>query len=926
MGKFVKQKAKSEPKKIRPGKTASARKHIQQKADKDTSGGTFPIIGIGASAGGLEASGQFLKSVPEGSGMAYVLVQHLDPTHKGVMVELLQRSTAMKVVQARDRTKVLPNRVYVIPPNKDMSIFRGVLHMLEPREPRGLRLPIDFFFRSLAEDRKQLSIGVILSGMGSDGTMGLRAIKEKSGVVLVQEPSSAKFDSMPRSAIETGLADIVAPPEELPAKIINYLKHAPLIVKPETMLESKTQSGLEKVIILLRAQTGQDFSMYKKSTLYRRIERRMGIHQIGKIGSYIRYLQDNPAELEILFKELLIGVTSFFRDPEAWEFLKTKAIHALLSRWPDGRVLRAWTPACSTGEEAYSLAIVLKEVLELVKDKRGLPIQIFATDVDSEAVDKARQGMYPVNIAADVSPERLKRYFIKEEGGYRISKDIREAVTFAQQNLLSDPPFTKLDVLTCRNLLIYLVSEMQKNLIPLFHYTLNPGGILFLGSAETIGGFTELFAPVEAKARIYRRKEAALEATPMAFSTPLVARAAATEESMTVKSEVNLQSMADQLLLKEYAPASVLVNKNGDILYISGRTGKYLEPAAGKANWNIFAMAREGLRYELGVAFKKALRQKETVTVRGLRVRTNGREQFLDLTVQYLAEPEALLGAVLIVFKDMASLQEIKKESSGRSSKDHDERVQDLERELMQAREEARTTREEMQTSQEELKSTNEELQSTNEELQSTNEELTTSREELQSMNEELQIINAEQQTRVEELTRIQNDLKNLLNSAAVAIVFLDSELRVRRFTTEAAAIIKLIPGDIGRPLTDLSSALLYPRMTEDAREVLRTLVFRENQISSKDGRWFTVRIMPYRTIDNTIDGLVITFTDITEAKKVEAEMHRLQAELQKGLDDRPVRHGHEMTDEKLRQIAGFRLGKDAEKVRRPKGTGRRKP
>jgi len=472
----------------------------------------FPIVGIGASAGGLEALEQFLRHVPQDCGLAFVIIQHLDPTHKGIMPELLQRTTGMEVLQVRDRMRVKPNCVYVIPPNKDMSILHGVLHLFEPTAPRGLRLPIDFFLRSLADDFQERCIGVILSGMGSDGTMGLRAIKEKEGVALVQEPASARFDSMPRNAIDAGLDDLVAPAEDLPGKIIAYLRHALLITKIEPALESKDQSALEKVLILLRAKTGHDFSLYKKSTVYRRIERRMGIHQIDRIAAYVRYLQENSQEVELLFKELLIGVTSFFRDPATWEQLQGVVIPALLARRPAGRVLRAWSAGCSTGEEAYSLAIAFKEALEQVKPKAGLTLQIFATDLDRDAIDKARQGGYPANIAADVSPERLHRFFIKEENGYRVGKEIREMVTFATQNVIMDPPFTKLDILICRNLLIYLTPELQKKLLPLFHYSLNPGGVLFLGSAETVSTLTELFTPLNAKARLFRRRESVLPA------------------------------------------------------------------------------------------------------------------------------------------------------------------------------------------------------------------------------------------------------------------------------------------------------------------------------------------------------------------------------------------------------------------------------
>jgi two-component system CheB/CheR fusion protein len=848
--------------------------------------GQFPIVGIGASAGGLEALEQFLRRMPAGSGMAFVIVQHLDPTHKGIMAELLQRITGMEVFQVRDRMRVKPNCVYVIPPNKEMSILHGVLHLFEPTAPRGLRLPIDFFLRSLAEDRQAGSIGVILSGMGSDGTMGLRAIKEKAGVVLVQEPASAKFDSMPRSAIAAGLADLVAPVEELPGKIIDYLRHAHVIAKTEGALAEKEQSALEKVLILLRVKTGQDFSLYKKNTVTRRIERRMSIHQIDRIGAYVRFLQENPQEVELLFKELLIGVTSFFRDPAAWEQLRKEVIPELLAGHPAGGVLRAWSVGCSTGEEAYSLAMIFKEVLEQVKPTAVLTLRIFATDLDRDAIDKARQGSYPANIVADVSPERLHRFFIQEESGYRVTKEIREMVTFATQNLIMDPPFTKLDILICRNLLIYLTSESQKKLLPLFHYSLKPGGIMFLGSSETANAFTDLFNTVHIKSRLFRRRETVLTAEPLTFPPSFSpVRPGVTKESTMAKPAANLQSLADQLLLQRFSPPAVLVNDLGDILYISGRTGKYLEPAAGKANWNIFAMAREGLRFDLGTAFQKALRQKELTVARGLKVGEGRETQTVDITVQAIAEPEALRGMVMIVFTDVAT--PLARKAAGRAQKSTagSARTIELEQELQLVREALHTTREEMQSSQEELKSTNEELQSTNEELQSTNEELTTSREEMQSMNEELQTLNVEQQTRMDELSRTNNDMRNLLNSTEIVTVFLDKQLQIRRFTSGANKLFKLLPGDVGRPLSDITSDLLYPGMAEEAGEVLRTLVFSEKQITATDGRWFKVRIMPYRTMEEVIAGVVITFAEITAAKKLEAALREENAKLKSLLE-----------------------------------------
>jgi len=841
---------------------------------------SFPIVGIGASAGGLEALEQFLRHVPAGCGMAFVVIQHLDPTYKGILPELLQRTTQLEVFQVKDRMRIKPDCVYVIPPNKDMSILNGVLHLFDLATPRGLRLPIDFFFRSLAEDRQDRSIGVILSGMGSDGTMGLRAIKEKAGVVLVQEPASAKFDSMPRSAIDAGLADLVAPAEKLPGMIIDYLRHALIISRTELSLEEKDQSALEKILILLRTKTGQDFSLYKKNTVYRRVERRMTIHQIDRIAAYVRYLQENPQEVVLLFKELLIGVTSFFRDPEAWEKIRETVFPALLTERPNGGVLRAWSAGCSTGEEAYSLAIAFKEALEQIKPAANFKLQIYATDLDQDAIDKARQGVYPLNISADVSPERLKRFFVQEDNCYRIGKEIREMVTFATQNIIMEPPFTKLDILICRNLLIYLTADLQKKLLPLFHYSLNPEGILFLGSSESVSSFTDLFTPLDSKLRLFQRHESIL-AVPLAFPPSFAPiRTGVQREVPMMLPAVNLQSLAEQLLLQKYSPPAVLTNDKGDIIFISGRTGKYLEPAAGKANWNIFAMTREGLRFGLGNAFQKALREKGVTTVKGLKTGTGDSTLTVDIKVQTIEEPAAMQGMVMIVFYDVASPPG--KKTPGRSKADSsgkaaaDEQTQDLQL----YREELQSTREEMQSSQEELISTNEELQSINEELQSTNEELTTSREEMQSMNEELQTVNAEQQSKMEELSRVNDDMRNLLNSTEIVTVFLDNELNIRRFTPGADKIFKLRAGDVGRPLAEIVTDLLYPEMNAKTQEVLRTLVTSENQVATSTGHWYAVRIMPYRTMNDVIAGVVITFVNITPFKQLEAELRAEIAQL----------------------------------------------
>jgi two-component system CheB/CheR fusion protein len=777
----------------------------------------------------------------------------------------------MKVFQITDRIRVQPNCVYTIPPNQDLSILHGVLHLLTPISMRGQWLPIDFFFRALAEDQQQHSIGVILSGLGSDGTLGLRAIKDKAGLVIVQEAITAKFDSMPRSAIEAGLADIVAPAGELPERILAHLQHKPLIVQSGLELDDKSQSALGKVILLLRSHTGNDFSLYKRNTLYRRIERRMGIHQIGKMAVYVRYLQENPQELDLLYKELLIGVTNFFRDPAVWSELRTKILPELLATRVPGQTLRAWVPGCSTGKEAYSLAMIFKEAVEASSPMVSFAFQIFATDLDQDAIDQARLGLYPTHITADVSPERLARFFSKEDLGYRVRREIREMVVFATQNIIMDPPFTKLDFLSCRNLFIYLTAEVQKKLLSLFHFSLVPGGILLLGSAETVGSSADLFTAISGKSRLFQRAEPRLHKKPIEFpSSYAVAQPIKTQSSPSSMLSASLQSQVDQWILQHHAPPAVLTNNQGDIFYINGRTGKYLEPAAGKANWNLFVMARPGLSHVLRSAIEKAQSQKEGVKVKGLKVGTDGGVQHVYISLQQLDQAGPLHGLILILFTDVVVAAKSLKKQAAR-----DINVPDaMEQELLRVRAEARANQEEMQTSQEEVRSANEELQSTNEEL-------TTSKEEMQSLNEELQTVNTELQAKVDELSRASNDMKNLLESTDIATLFLDHDLHVRRFTHPMTKIIKLIPTDVGRPITDLVSHLNESTLAADVRQVLLTLASMEKPVSSADGRWFSLRIMPYRTIEDRIDGVVMTFTDITVAKTLEAELRSQHANLE---------------------------------------------
>ncbi|MBK5915587.1 chemotaxis protein CheB [Rhodocyclus purpureus] len=832
----------------------------------------FPIVGIGCSAGGLEALEKFLIHVPAGSGIAIIIVQHLPPDHVSALPSLLQRFTSMKVVEVVDGMRAEPDVVHIIPPNKDLLLLHGRLRLLAPVAAHGLRLPIDFFLRSLAEERKEKAVGVILSGMGSDGVLGLRAIKEKGGLTLVQDPACVQAANMPLAAVEAGVADIVAPAEELPVRILDSLRRLHRDLQSEPGAKADILSALEKIVILLRDRRGHDFSLYKTNTLVRRVERRMAVNQIASVGDYISHLRSNPHELDLLFNELLIGVTSFFRDPEVWETLRKEAIPALLAQNPSGKDMRAWVAACSTGEEAYSLAIVYKEAVAEMKPEARFTLQIYATDLDQDAIDQARKGSYPENIAAVVSAERLARHFTREEGGgYRINKDIREMVVFARQNIVADPPFTKLDILSCRNLFIYFGPDLQKKLLPLFHYALSPGGLLLLGNAESIGNFGHLFAIADARANLFRRVKATLPVGQLEFPGWMRAPAGLARQVPPAEPPQNIGRLTDQLIQQTWAPAAVLVNAEGDILYFSGRTGKYLEPAAGKTNINIHAMAREGLREAMPGLIRKALKDRQPILINGLRVGADGGTQIVDLVVQAIDKPAALRGRVIIVFKDVPS-PTLRRHSAKRIAPDAHEALRE---ELAQVRESLRVTQEEMQTRVEELRSSNEELQSTIEELQSANEELTTAKDELQSRNEELQTANGKLQSKLDDLSWVRNDMANLLNSTEIATVFLDDRMKLRRFTNPATKLFKLIPSDVGRPLSHIVTDLDYPRIIDDAREVLRSLVFQEKVSATHDGCWFRVRIMPYRTLENVIDGVVITFIDITEIKQLESELRK---------------------------------------------------
>jgi two-component system CheB/CheR fusion protein len=762
----------------------------------------------------------------------------------------------------------------VIPPNTELTVMNGVLRLAKPSEPRGMRLPIDVLFCSLAKDQGDRAVGVVLSGMGSDGTLGLQAIKTQGGLTVVQEPHSAQFDSMPKSAIAAGAADIVGLAADLPQRILlvtgaQIIASAPAIDSPDV-----APGALSAILDLLRVRSKYDLTFYKPSTLRRRIERRMAVHGIKTMAEYAGFLLANASEVDLLFKEMLIGVTSFFRDPEVWDELGSVVLPELFAHSKPGTQFRAWVAGCSTGEEAFSLAIVFTEALEGLPGPTASTLQIFATDLNADAITFARRGLYSATIAADVPPQRLARFFRTHADGYLVDRRIRDMVLFAQHDVIMNPPFTRLDLLSCRNLLIYFNATLQKRLLPLFHYSLRPGGILILGGSETVGSARDLFPPLSSKSRLYRRgvDTAAVAAVEFPIFRRFSAQSPAQELPMSHQTNTtpNVQALADRLLLQEFSPPAVMVNEIGDILYISGHTGQYLEPAAGKANWNIHVMARPGIRTQLALALRRAVKEGTSIDVHGLRMDGNA-THLLDLTVKAIQDPKALEGVVMIIFREVAVPS--KSKSRRKAAADAIDPIVGVE--LVRSQEELKALREAMRASEEERQVVIEELQSTNEELQSANEELTTSKEEAQSMNEELQTINAELQSKLDDLAIAQSDMQNLLNSTDIATLFLDKDLNVRRFTEQIKRIINLREADIGRPLSDLTTTLNYAELHADAKDTLRTLAFSEKEISTTDAHWFKVRIMPYRTVANVIQGAVITFVDITAAKELESRLRK---------------------------------------------------
>jgi two-component system CheB/CheR fusion protein len=875
------------PTKVRRTSPAKRTSSPQQKNGKtSTKRAGFPIVGLGASAGGLETLEAFFSRMPPDANMAFVIIQHLSPNFKSIMASLLAKQTRMTVSDIEDGMTLAPNCVYLNPPNKNVAVFNRTLHLMEPVRSGAINMPIDFFFRSLSEDQKEKAIGIIVSGTASDGTLGIKAIKGEGGMVIAQDPDTAKYDGMPRSAIGTGLVDFILTVERMPQTLIGYVKH-PFLKSPGkiNVAETTNKHQHQKVFALIRSATGHDFSQYKQTTIRRRIERRLAVHQIDKLTDYIMYMQKNPLEIDALFKDLVIGVTSFFRDPEAYQVLEQKVLPELLHGRKPNDPLRCWVVGCSTGEEAYSLAMIVSEAME--KLKRYLNVQIFATDIDEAAIENSRKGIFPDSIAADVSKERLDQFFTKDDGVFRVKKQIRDMVVFSLQSIIRDPPFSRLDLVSCRNLLIYLDQPLQKKIIPLFHYTLNPQGVLFLGTSESIGEFTDLFQPLNAKWKIFQCKESFKEAF-VDYPEKITYGGQDKldpDDPIRMPVKTDIQAVTEKAILSQYAPTGVLIDDKYEILHFVGGTEKFLVPPTGKPSFNILKMAREDLKFRLTAALHKTVREKKRTGCAGVRVNYNNTSCMVDISISPVAEKGLPPGLMLVLFEEKApGCPPVENQKREPGEEIQDPTVHQLEQELRSTREYLQATIEELETSNEELKSNNEEMQSVNEELQSTNEELETSKEELQSTNEELATVNSELQNKVNEFSKASDDMNNLLAATEIAAIFMDTRLNINRYTPAAAGIIKLIPTDIGRPLSDLKTSFPGIDLAGHAKKVLQDLNSLEIEILSEDSIWHVLKVMPYRTGENVIAGVVITVTDIHKVKQAD-KIRRLATVLEDASD-----------------------------------------
>jgi two-component system CheB/CheR fusion protein len=859
---------------------------IAQRAAKSNQAKFFPVVALGGSAGSFHAIEKFFLHMPVDSGFAFVVVMHLDPTHNMNISGLLQHATAMPIIEAIDGTAVQPNKIFVIPPDKDMGIHNGNLLLFTASRSKGAHMSIDYFLQSLAEDQWNHAVAIIFSGMGADGETGVRMIKEKLGMAMAQSPESAEYPSMPAAAIKTSMVDYVLTPEEMPVKLIQYLNHPALKdpVAEELINERNNQTHLQKILMLLRSQTGHDFTLYKKNTITRRIERRIAFHQLPDYLHYVNYIRENPHEIDILFKELLIGVTKFFRDTFAFDLLREQLYAKLVKKGPEDPI-RIWVAGCSTGEEAYTIAILVMEYLSGLKIKRKPKVQIFATDLDANAIEHARTGFYFSNIISEISPERIDRFFVKKNNGFVVKKEVRELIVFAQHNLIKDAPFTKLDLLTCRNVMIYLTADLQRKLIPVFHYSLIENGLLLLGPAESIGGFNDAFNVIDNKWKLYERKGGVSAVSKVIdFPFNVASHTIKTTKDMPLKPAVKslLAEHFHRVLLDNYAPSALLINEKGEIIYINGKMDNYLQLHSGDAVLNIHKMAREELKYIVGNAIHQALAHKSRAEFPGVKLMENGKVHLIDLSVDYLSDVQ-LQGLLVVVFSDKGPLKKRKAVSRLRPGSGD---VEELEKELSYTKQQLNTTIEQMETSLEELKSTNEELQSTNEELQSTNEEALTTKEEMQSLNEELMTINLQYQNKAEELTRLNNDMKNLLDNTEIGTIFLDNQLNILRFTPQVTKLFSVIPSDVGRSITHIASHFDYPSIENAIMEVIERLSGKELEVKTKKEEWYNLRIMPYRTMDNFISGAVLTFTKITPVKALENRLSTLLSYVQITVDN----------------------------------------
>lgn len=836
----------------------------------------FPIVVIGASAGGVEAFKRFFEHMPPDSGMAFVLVPHLDPTHKSLMVELLAKETRMRVLEATQGALILPNHVYVIPPNKYLAIKQRRLVLSGLPEASAGGTAIDFALRSLAEDQHENALGIVLSGTGSHGTAGLKEIKLAGGLVLVQDPATAQHDQMPRSALEAGFSvDFVLAPEKMPEALIDYVQHARRPAAATEPTDIGTLDGLKAILALLQTHTKADFRYYRQNMILRRIDRRMALLKLAELSDYIDRLRKDSDEVAALRRDLLIGVTTFFREPEAFGVLAKEVLPALIRQASADAPLRIWIPACATGEEAYSVAILLFEQFRAAR--KAVHLQVFATDVDQQSLDIARRGVYPESSVVALAAARLRFFTRTEPHRYQIVKQLRDVITFAPQNLITDPPFSRLDLVSCRNVLIYLEPAVQTKVIGLLHFALKPGGYLMLGPAESIGGATDLFEPVSRKWRIYRRTEAA-RGRPITLPIAPIVGTAAAESFQPVRRSGNRDTeLMQRLLLADFAPAAILVNRKFQILSVAGPVVNYLHLPLGALTHDLLAMARESLRGAIRSAGEKALRTGIMVPNVNARVRRNAHYVACHVSVRPIIRSEPKEQLLLIVFED--ALGTAARDRHGRASARDARASRQLEQELRTTREDLQRTITELETSNEDLQASNEEIMSINEELQSANEELESSKEELQSLNEELTTVNNQLEDKVRDLDAANNDMGNLTAATDIAIVFLDPELRIRRFTAPAARLLNLLPGDLGRPFEHLASKLVDAALLEDARHVMSTRAPIEREATSSDQRWYLRRILPF-TADEAAAGIVITFVDITQRVQAEAEVRRLAAVL----------------------------------------------